>query len=49
MEKVYVAKTVEEKRMQRALMHFNKKENRGMVKKALERAGREDLMEVLLR
>ena len=49
MEKVYVAKTEEEKRMQRALLHFNKKENRDLVKKALKKAGREDLVEVLLR
>lgn len=49
MEKVYVAKTIEEKKMQRALMHFNKKENRKMVLKALRKAGREDLAEVLLK
>lgn len=49
MEKVYVAKDVEEKRMQRALMHFNKKENRETVKKALKKAGRQDLMGVLLK
>ena len=47
--KVYVAKDVEEKRMQRALMHFNKKENRETVKKALKKAGRQDLMGVLLK
>lgn len=47
--KVYVAKDHEEKKMQRALMHFHKKENRGLVKAALRKAGREDLMEVLLR
>lgn len=49
MEKVYVAKTIEEKKMQRALMHFNKKENRKTVLKALRKAGREDLAEVLLK
>lgn len=49
MEPVYVAKTEEEKRMQRALLHFNKRENRSLVKKALKKAGREDLMEVLLK
>ncbi len=49
MKDVYVAKTMEEKKMQRALMHFNKKENRETVKKALRKAGREDLMEVLLK
>ena len=35
--------------MQRALMHFNKRENRKTVIKALQKAGREDLVEVLLR
>ena len=49
MKKVYVAKTEEEKKMQRALLHFNKKENRALVRKALKKAGREDLMEVLLK
>lgn len=47
-EDVYVAKTPEEKRMQRALLHFHKPENRTLVKKALEKAGREDLIPVLL-
>lgn len=47
MEKVYVAKTMEEKKMQRALLHFNKKENRPLVEKALKRAGRQDLIGVL--
>ncbi len=49
MKNIYVAKTEEEKRMQRALLHFNRKENRSMVKRALKKAGREDLMEVLLK
>lgn len=49
MKKVYVVKTEEEKKMQRALMHFNKRENRKTVIKALQKAGREDLVEVLLR
>lgn len=40
MEPLYVAKTAEEKRMQRALLHFNKKENRLLVEKALKKAGR---------
>ncbi len=40
MEPLYVAKTAEEKRMQRALLHFNKKENRTLVEKALKKAGR---------
>ncbi|MBR6444237.1 MAG: YgiQ family radical SAM protein, partial [Firmicutes bacterium] len=46
-EKVYVPRDMEEKKMQRALMHFHKKENHGTVKKALERAGRTDLIDTL--
>ncbi|MBR3182835.1 MAG: YgiQ family radical SAM protein [Firmicutes bacterium] len=49
MKPVYVAKDMEEKKMQRALMHYNKTENRGTVIKALKKAGREDLINVLLR
>ncbi len=41
---VYVAKTAEEKAMQRALMQFNRPENRQLVLRALKRAGREDLI-----
>ncbi len=47
-EKVYVPKSLEEKRMQRALMHFNKPENRETVIRALQKAKREDLIPVLL-
>ncbi|WP_312654001.1 YgiQ family radical SAM protein [Aminipila sp.] len=49
MKKVYVAKSMEEKKMQRALIHFNKPENHGLVKAALVKAGREDLFGKLLR
>ena len=48
MKPVYVAKSLEEKKMQRALMHFNKKENRNTVIKALNKAGRKDLIPVLI-
>ncbi len=48
MEEVYVAKSMEEKKMQRALIHFHKKENRGLVEKALARIGRKDLFYVLI-
>ncbi|MBQ9015446.1 MAG: YgiQ family radical SAM protein [Firmicutes bacterium] len=48
MEPVYVAKTMHEKKLQRALLHFHKKENRSLVSQALREAGREDLKEVLL-
>ncbi len=41
---VYVAKTMKEKKMQRTLLHFNKKGNREMVIEALKTAGREDLI-----
>jgi uncharacterized radical SAM protein YgiQ len=40
LEPVYVAKSPEDKKMQRALLHFNKKENRAIVEKALKKAGR---------
>ena len=45
---VYVAKTLEEKKMQRALLHYRKPENRSLVIKALKQVGREDLISVLL-
>ena len=48
MEKVYVAKNMEDKKMQRALIHYNKPENRKTVIKALQKAKREDLIPVLL-
>lgn len=41
---VYTAKTREERAMQRALFQFNKPENYPLVKKALLKAGREDLI-----
>ncbi len=41
---VYVAKTYEEKAMQRALLQFTRPENYTLVKKALEIAGRTDLI-----
>ena len=47
-EKVYVAKDMEEKKMQRALIHYNKPENRSTVIAALKKADRDDLIPVLL-
>ncbi len=47
-EKIYVAKGAHERRLQRALLQFNKSENRKLVKEALLKAGREDLINVLL-
>ena len=43
-DQVYSARTHEEKAMQRALLHFHKPENRGLVLKALKKAGRTDLI-----
>ncbi len=40
---VYVAKDMEEKRMQRALIHFNRPENRELVMEALRLTDRQDL------
>ncbi len=47
-EPVHVAKDLEEKKMQRALIHFHKPENQKIVKAALEKAGKEELIPVLL-
>ncbi len=44
MKKVYVAKTYEEKAMQRALMQFTYPQNYHLVEKALRMAHREDLI-----
>ena len=44
MEKVYVPRSSDEKKMQRALMQSYKKENAAIVRKALEKAGRHDLL-----
>ena len=46
-EPVHVAKRMEEKKMQRALIHFHKPENKSAVAAALKKAGREDLIPVL--
>lgn len=43
-EKVYVARTQKEKNMQRALLQFNLPGNYSIVKEALIKAGREDLI-----
>lgn len=48
MKPVYVAKSMEEKKMQRALIHYNRPENKTTVIKALQKAGREDLIPILL-
>lgn len=46
LEKVYVARGARERRMQRALLQFNKKENKALVIEALQAAGRKDLIKV---
>ena len=43
-KKVYIPKTAEEKSMQRALIQYKAPKNRTIVKKALHKAGREDLI-----
>jgi len=44
MQKVYVPKEYKEKQMQRALLQFSKRENYDLIKAALIKAGREDLI-----
>ncbi|MCK4542585.1 MAG: YgiQ family radical SAM protein [Spirochaetales bacterium] len=44
MKPVYVPKTHEEKSMQRALLQYRKPENYSLVKNALRKAGRQDLI-----
>jgi len=44
MEKIYVPKTKEEKHMQRALLQFNRRENYKLVREALEKENRYDLI-----
>lgn len=43
-EEVYVARSYEEKQLQRALLQFNRRENAALVRKALVKAGRQDLI-----
>ncbi len=43
-EEIYVPRSIEEKREQKALIHFHKAENYNLVKKALIKAGRKDLI-----
>ena len=47
-KEVYVARGGHERRLQRALLQFNKKENAQLVKEALIQAGRTDLIKILL-
>ncbi len=44
MQEVYVAKSPHEKAMQRALIQYRNPKNRSLVKEALRRAGRTDLI-----
>ncbi len=48
LREVYVAKTQEEKAIQRALLQYSLPGNRPLVKKALLRAGRPELLPILL-
>ncbi|MEA4922210.1 MAG: YgiQ family radical SAM protein [Eubacteriaceae bacterium] len=47
-ESVYAARDIKEKKMQRALLHFNKRENRDAVMQALKVAGREEAADELV-
>lgn len=47
LEPVFVAKNMEDKKLQRALIHFNKEENKNTVISGLKKAGREDVIEIL--
>lgn len=47
MKKIYVAKGARERRLQRAVIQFKKPENRPLVKEALQKAGRMDLLRLL--
>lgn len=44
MQPIYVPRSREERSMQRALLQFNKSENRSLVRQALVKAGRPDLI-----
>ena len=44
MEKVYVPRDKEEKRMQRALLQYRKKTNYDIIRQALIKAGRKELI-----
>ena len=46
-EEVYVPTSYEEKKIQRALLQYNKPENRDLVQKAIEKTGRYDAKELL--
>lgn len=48
-KEIYVARGAHERRLQRCLIQFNKPENRSLVKEALQKAGRQDLMNKLLK
>jgi uncharacterized radical SAM protein YgiQ len=48
LQEVYVARGGHERRLQRALLQFDKPENRELVREALIEAGRKDLLSVLL-
>lgn len=47
-ERVYVARGAHERRLQRALLQFNRPENAALVREALSKIGRADLIPVLL-
>ena len=48
LEKVHVARGAHERRLQRALVQFNRRENAALVREALRLAGRQDAADILL-
>ncbi|MCR5080072.1 MAG: YgiQ family radical SAM protein [Treponema sp.] len=49
LEEVYVARGAHERRLQRALLQFNRRENIPLVKEALQKAGRIDVFKILMK
>ena len=49
LEEVYVARGAHERRLQRALLQFNRRENIPLVKEALQKAGRMDVFKILMK
>ena len=47
MEKIYVAKGAHERKLQRALLQFNKPENKKLVVEALEKIGKKNYIKKL--
>ena len=48
-KKIYVCKSGHERRLQRAVIQFNKSENRNLVKEATQKIGKPDLFNKLMK